>query len=87
MNHIEDRAHFFKFFDRFMESKYLEKYREIDHIVYALNRICMRLWQNPMSENELHALTEVLGDYRDKFLNDYMDIYKFLGKKLRESKI
>lgn len=86
INQIDDTAHFYKFFDRFMESKYLESYRETGHILYALNRICMRLWKNPMSEDELKELKEVLSNYRDEFMGDYMDIYEYIGKKLKASK-
>lgn len=82
INQIDDTPHFFKFFDRFMESQYLESYRKIDHILYALNRICMRLWKNPMTENELLELTGILGNYRQKLMRDYMDIYEFIDKKM-----
>ena len=82
VNQIDDTPYFFKFFDRFIESKYLDSYREIDHIVYALNRICMRLWENPLNENELLELTEILYHYREKHLGDYMNIFEYIDKKM-----
>lgn len=87
INKIDDTAYFFKFFDRFIKSKYLDSYREIDHIVYALNRICMRLWDKPLNENELHELTEILNTYHDKHLGDYMDIYEYIDRKIMNFKI
>lgn len=87
INQIDDTAHFFTFFDRFIASKYLDNYREIDHIVYALNRICMRLWDKPLNENELLELTDILNNYRENHLGDYMDVYQYIDQKMINFKI
>ena len=47
LNAIADIARFYKFFDQFLEINYLHRYSESENLVYALNRICMRIWKNP----------------------------------------
>ena len=84
-NKMDDTAHFFKFFDRFMESNYLNSYREARHIMYALNRICMRVWKDPLTENEILELTGILTGYHQNLLGNYMEIFEDIDKKLIES--
>lgn len=75
LNGIEDTPQFFRFFDRFIESAYLKNYNEPDNIVYALNRICMRLWKDPLSESQKAELSLLLTDYKQKLEGDFMYIF------------
>ena len=46
LNNVEDTGTFFNFLDEFIDASYLNSYREAENIMYALSRICMRLWDN-----------------------------------------
>jgi hypothetical protein len=76
MNKMDDTPYFFKFFDRFIESSYLNSYRETGHIMYALSRICMRIWDEPFNETQMLQLTSVLMAYNEHLLDDYMTIFE-----------
>lgn len=75
INHVDDTAHFFRFFDKFIESQYLHSYRESNSIIYALKRICMRIWKDPLTEKQEENLTIILKDYHESLKGNYMEIY------------
>ena len=75
LNQISHTAPFFKFFDEFIEASYLNSYREADNIMYALGRICQRLWVDPFTETQKLQLTAVLIDYQQDLKNDFMIIF------------
>ncbi|MET3114781.1 acyl carrier protein phosphodiesterase [Pedobacter sp. CG_S7] len=79
---VNDMDLFMKFLDGFISSRYLLSYQKIENITYALNRICMRLWHEPFTLEQLEQLTESLIIYRDTITPDYMNIYKEIEKKL-----
>jgi hypothetical protein len=66
---------FFKFLEQFISSKYLLSYQKLENISYALNRICMRLWPETLSEKQINQLTFQLA-----FLKRYWKrtLWKFL---------
>lgn len=66
---------FFRFFDNFISSKYLLSYAEIENITYALNRICMRLWNKPFNDQQLKLLTEQLIVFKESMTDNYLDIF------------
>jgi len=71
-----DTDHFFKFFNGFKSSRYLLSYQKLENISYALQRICMRLWAHPFSEETVGLLTEKLVLYKDELEKDYLSIFK-----------
>lgn len=75
LNRIDDTAHFFKFYDQFLAAKYLDNYREIMNIMYALNRICMRIWPDPLNETQIRQLSPLIANYHESLLTNYMEIY------------
>lgn len=75
LNSIEDTQRFFKFYDEFVEAEYLNSYRESHNIMYALNRICMRVWADPLNETQKIQLTAVLLDYQQDLRLDFMSIF------------
>ena len=75
LNDIHDTIILFEFFDRFIDSAYLKNYSESHQIMYALNRICMRLWKDPLNETQKLQLTSVLVDYREKLRDTFMNIF------------
>ncbi len=81
-NEISDTASFFHFFDEFIDVSYLHSYREAKSVVYALNRICMRLWKDPLTENQKDELQQVLVDYKAYLRSDYMQIFENISDRL-----
>jgi len=82
LNDIRDTGVFFQFFDRFIDSAYLKSYSESHHIMYALNRICMRLWKDPLNETQKLQLTSVLIEYMEKLRNTFMEIFYEINTRL-----
>ena len=72
---IDDTELFFRFFDGFITNRYLLSYNKIENITYALNRICMRLWNNPFNEPQLQLLTEKLMIFKAGIEKDYLSIF------------
>ena len=72
---LPDIAHFSKFLDSFISSRYLLSYQKIENITYALNRICMRLWDRPFTESQLHTLTEKLESFKEGLALNYLHIF------------
>lgn len=79
---LKDQAVFFKFLDGFISSKYLLSYQKLENISYALNRICMRLWPETLSETQLEALTFELSIFKTVLEKDFMEIFKEIEGKL-----
>ncbi len=80
----ENTAQFFKFFTNFKSSRYLFSYQKLDNISYALQRICMRLWNNPFTDETTTLLTEQLAIYKLILEKDYLDIFKEIEDKLNK---
>ena len=79
---LNDTDVFFRFYEKFKSSRYLETYGETQQIAYALKRICMRVWDNPFTPEQEAEMTKVLAVYRDNIYADFMDIYKNIEVKL-----
>ncbi len=77
---MDDTAHFFKFFDKFLEIKYLDSYRESHNIMYALNRICMRIWPEPINDTQLLQLSAILLNYQEELEGCYGEIFEEIEK-------
>ncbi|MBO9673007.1 MAG: DUF479 domain-containing protein [Sphingobacteriaceae bacterium] len=73
---------FFNFLEKFISSKYLLSYRKLENISYALNRICMRLWPETLSERQLDLLTLELAIFKAVLEKDYMEIFREIEAKL-----
>ncbi|MBM3401051.1 MAG: hypothetical protein FJY21_01825 [Bacteroidetes bacterium] len=85
LNRIQDTTHFFNFLDKFIQSNYLESYRESANIMFALNRICMRIWKDPLTEIEMLNLGDILNNYHQSLLGNYLDIFEEINVRLIES--
>lgn len=72
---LEDTSVFFNFLNSFISSRYLFSYLKIENIAYALNRICMRLWNNPFTDTQLSALTVQLEAFKNSIKDDYLEIF------------
>jgi len=76
LNSVYDTDKFFKFLDEFIEASYLNSYREAKNIMYALNRICMRIWEDPFNDTQKLQLTAVLIEYQQNLRRDFMLIFE-----------
>jgi len=83
---LEDTDVFFKFLSSFISSRYLFSYQKMENIAYALNRICMRLWNNPFTEAQLEALTTQLEQFKNNIKNDYLSIFNDIEKSISNSR-
>ena len=72
---LPDLQLFSKFLNNFISSRYLLSYQKTENITYALNRICMRLWENPFTDNQLAILTEQLESFKQTITLNYLDIF------------
>ena len=79
---IEDSNQFFKFFDGFKSSRYLLSYQKIENISYALQRICMRLWERPFKEKTTYQLNTILEFYKNQLEVDFMIIFEEIENRL-----
>jgi acyl carrier protein phosphodiesterase len=79
---LTDTSLFFRFLDDFISSRYLFSYQKIENITYALNRICMRLWEKPFTEPQLSLLTHQLDLFKNSLKNDYLSIYADIEKEI-----
>ncbi len=79
---LDDGPHFFRFFDQFMKTAYLHSYQESGNMIYALNRICMRLWKDPLNETQKLKLTIILLNYKEYLQNVFMSIFEDIESRL-----
>lgn len=79
---LPDAQRFEKFLTGFISSRYLFSYEKMENITYALNRICMRLWQNPLTEPQLQELTVQLELFKDLISTDYLSIFREIEPQL-----
>lgn len=81
-NNIIDTERFFKFLNSFKTSRYLFSYEKLENISYALQRICMRLWAHPFSEETVNLLTEQLGLYKLSLAKNYQIIFDEIKQQM-----
>ena len=82
LNQVTDTGKFFRFFDQFLEVNYLHSYSESQNLIYALNRICMRIWPDPLNSEQKLQLNEVLLAYQKDLEGCYMEIFDDLESRL-----
>ena len=72
---IADIQLFEKFLNGYISSKYLLSYQKSENITYALNRICMRLWLDPFTDEQLIRLTSAIHAYIKTLDEDFLLIF------------
>jgi acyl carrier protein phosphodiesterase len=80
---LEDTTAFFNFLNGFISGKYLFSYQKIENIAYALNRICMRVWNNPFSNKQVDDLTLQLEVYKKLLETSYLSIFNEIEPQLK----
>lgn len=83
---LQDSSVFFDFLNSFISSRYLFSYLKMENIAYALNRICMRIWNDPFTAAQLEELTSQLEVFKNNIKNDYLDIFNDIEKNLSNSR-
>ncbi|TAH02995.1 MAG: hypothetical protein EAZ15_04155 [Sphingobacteriales bacterium] len=82
INKLEDIPKFLKFYASFKNEKYLLAYADADKISYSLKRICMRVWDKPLSPQQETELTYILLQYKLKLSQDFIFIFAHIAKSL-----
>jgi hypothetical protein len=80
---LHDTDRFFRFYESFKKSRYLETYAETQQVAYALKRICMRVWNDPFTPDQEEKMTKVLSAYREEVQADFMSIFDEIESKLQ----
>lgn len=79
---LQDTTVFFKFLEGFISSRYLLSYQKLENISYALNRICMRIWENPFTDVQLAMLTDKLSAFKALLEKQYLSIFDEITQHL-----
>jgi hypothetical protein len=82
---LKDTDVFFRFYEKFKKSRYLETYAETQQIAYALKRICMRVWNDPFTPEQEGKMNWVLSDYREDMYGNFMLIFNDIAARLNNS--
>jgi hypothetical protein len=85
LNNADNPDLFFGFLDEFIEARYLHSYRDAHQIMYAINRICLRIWDDPLSETQKLQLTSILPEYQEKLQQTFMEIFLEIDSGLNRS--
>ena len=83
-NRLDDLPKFFHFLNEFIKADYLHSYREPRSVVYALNRICMRLWKDPLTAAQKNELILILIDYKTSLEPVYLKIFEEISNRLMQ---
>jgi hypothetical protein len=81
---LKDTDRFFKFYDGFKTSRYLESYVHNHQVTYALKRICMRVWHDPFTPEQEERMTGIITAYRSALQVDFMSIFDYISKLLSQ---
>jgi len=79
---LPDQPRFDQFLNGFISSRYLFSYEQMENITYALNRICMRLWKDPFTQEQLALLTLKLEEFKQLLEKDFISIFDQLDKEI-----
>jgi hypothetical protein len=79
---LKNTAIFFKFYDDFKKSKYLNSYGDTKQIAYALKRICMRVWKDPFTPKNEATMNGILIAYRTNLADNFMSIFDEIEAKM-----
>lgn len=81
-----DPQKFLSFYTVFINEKYLHSYIKTDSVVYALKRICQRIWKNPFTDLQEKAVAEVVTAYIKLLSPDFMRVFGEMEALLQETK-
>lgn len=73
---------FLTFLDSFIESKYLETYKNSKSIVYALDRIGRRVWDAKFNKNEIHESILIFEELKNTLSPTFIKIFEQIESTL-----
>ncbi len=79
---LTDTDQFFRFYESFKKSRYLETYAQEEKIAYAIKRICMRVWKDPFTPGQEEEMTTALTAYRRDIYPHFMSIFTEISGRL-----
>src|SRR5690606_9390316 len=79
---IDNQESFFKFYDRFVASKYIYNDAEVENLPHALFNICKRVCDCTPSPRQFEGLAQQLYAYQKDELKDYIEIYSYISQHL-----
>ncbi|PRY55384.1 hypothetical protein B0I27_101353 [Arcticibacter pallidicorallinus] len=82
LNNIPEPSTFFNFLEGFIRSKYLESYREPKDIMYAIGKICQRIWPQPFTDEEKFRIATILTAYLEVLKEDFITIFNQIEVRL-----
>lgn len=77
-----DVERFLIFYQRFVASRYILDYADINNLSYALFNICRRVWTFESTAEDRDRLTACLQLYKEQYLLNYMDIFHEIQDKI-----
>jgi len=83
---MPDQARFDRFLQEFISSRYLFSYDKIENITYSLNRICMRLWPDPFTQEQLIILSSKLEEFKEQLKDQFLPVFEHIETELFNSK-
>lgn len=81
---LPDYTRFNSFLDEFISSRYLFSYGEMKNITYSLDRICMRLWNDPFTPVQLEVLNDGLTQFKKHLEPYFLSIFDEIGSELNK---
>lgn len=82
LNSVKEQEKFFTFFEMFKKEQYLKSYEDVANISYALKRIFMRIWPNPLTTKQEDTLTQILIDYIFDIEEKFIIIFEQIERQL-----
>lgn len=83
LNKADEPELFFPFLEEFIHSRYIHNYRDSHQVMHALNRICMRIWEDPFTDTQKMQLTSILPDYQERLRPVFMEIFHEIEQQLK----
>lgn len=83
LNQVSIGESFLPFLKEFIDSAYLEKYRNPADLTYPLSRICYRIWKVKFNNTEIECLRETILDFCDENRNKFLEIYLFIENQIK----
>ncbi|WP_407430339.1 hypothetical protein [Arcticibacter sp.] len=82
LNNIPESSIFFNFLEDFIRSKYLESYRKPKDIMFAIGKICQRIWPRPFTDEEKFRVAGILTAYLEVLKDDFISIFDQIELRL-----
>lgn len=79
---LENTDSFFRFYERFIRSKYMHEYKSFESLVVAMINICRRLWEFEITAEQKTELVFAFKEYTLEEMWNYKDIFVEIQDRL-----